>query len=120
MNILNLCKPVVDRSVSKNSVGVYCLGKKTPKGFCVGYVGRSDTNLKRRLLQHVQNGKFSQFYFIPTKTIFDAFRMECREWHRFFELSNVIHPDAPKNLPYICPYCNGSEEIKAGLRRLTK
>jgi hypothetical protein len=46
--------------------------------------------------------------------------MECREWHRFFKLGNAIHPDAPKNLPYICPYCNGSKEIKAGIRRLTK
>jgi|TARA_Y100000310_G_C20683511_1_gene817540 hypothetical protein len=120
MELLKLCKPVVDGIVSNGLVGVYCLGEKSPKGFHVGYVGRSDTDLRRRLLQHVQSGKFSYFYFVQTETIFDAFRIECREWHRFFELGNAIHPDAPKNLPYICPYCNGSKEIKSGLRRLSK
>lgn len=117
MKILELSKPIIEGEISKGLVGAYCLGVKTDKGFNAGYVGRSDTDIRRRLLQHAEVGKFSNFYFIPTKTIFDAFMIECREWHRFFALSNSIHPDAPKNLPYICSYCNASREIKAGLRR---
>ena len=92
--------------VPKNATGVYFLANKENGKFVLKYVGRSDTKLRNRLLQHAKEGKYSYFSFVLTRTIFDAFRIECREYHNAVNLDNKIHPRKPKNLDYKCPYCN--------------
>jgi len=115
LDVLNLQKAAIDRNIPTPATGIYYLGTLQDGCLSVQYVGRSDTDLRRRLLQHTSEGKFTFFSFRLTKTILEAFRLECREWHRFCETLNLIHPDAPKSLPYLCPYCNASKEIKSGL-----
>ena len=115
--IYKLTKSVISSLFEKSKIGIYVLGNYTNDYFKVGYVGRSDTDLRYRLLQHSKNNQYSYFYYIATNTIFEAFKLECREWHRFFNIKNSIHPDAPNNIPYICPYCNGAKEIHQGLKK---
>ena len=109
--IFRLDEAVVKTLFGKNIIGMYVLGDYTEGHFKVGYVGRSDKSLRNRLLQHSKTNEYNYFYYTPTDTIFEAFKLECREWHRFFDITNSIHPDSPNNLPYKCPYCNAAKEI---------
>jgi len=109
--IYKLTEAVVKTLFGKNIIGMYVLGDYEEDYFKVGYVGRSDTDIRKRLLQHSKNNEYDYFFAIPTDTIFEAYKLECREWHRFFDINNSIHPDAPNNLPYKCPYCNAAKEI---------
>lgn len=104
--IYELSKRIVNLVVPKRSVGVYRLGIKRRERFWLYYFGRSDTDLRRRLAQHVKDALFSHFSFETTETIFEAYRRECREWHMgIAQAKNFIHPRVPKGLPYRCVYC---------------
>ena len=106
IRVYNLKPLIIKQIVPKKSVGSYRLGIFSEEQFDVLYFGRSDTDLRRRLLQHAKEGKFSHFTFEETNGLFDAFRQECRDWHmKILNTKNCIHPFAPKRLPYICPYC---------------
>lgn len=105
IEVYRLSKDIVNRFVPRKTVGVYRLGVKERHGFRVRYFGRSDTNLRKRLLKHADERRFTYFSFEETSTILEAFRQECREWHMMMKTENVIHPDAPKSLPYRCIYC---------------
>jgi hypothetical protein len=108
---------MIDQKISKNKIGVYLLGKYSKGHFEIKYVGRSDNCLRSRLKNHTSNGEHTHFSVIFTNTIFESFRRECLEWHnRGACLCNQIHPDAPRNIPYVCPYCNtlSNFEIIAG------
>lgn len=100
-------KPVeIKQLVPKKSVGSYRLGVFSDENLDVRYFGRSDTDLRRRLLQHAKEEKFSHFTFETANMLFDAFRQECRDWHmNISNIKNCVHPFAPKRLPYVCPYC---------------
>ncbi len=95
----------VEHSVSKNATGTYFLAKNVNSDIHLKYIGRSDTRLRERLLNHVKIGKYTHFSFQLTNTIYEAYRIECREWHNAIDLDNKIHPKKPKNLNYRCPYC---------------
>ena len=47
----------------------------------VVYVGRSDRNLRARLLNHQKTGKYEYFRFTTAKNSIEAFDEECRGWH---------------------------------------
>lgn len=111
MRVYKLIKSVIGHKISRNSIGVYWLGRFSKGHFEITYIGRSDGCLKRRLLQHTELGKYGHFAFKITPTIFDAFRLECQEWHNRACVYNLIHPDSPRNLPYICPYCLTQKEF---------
>jgi hypothetical protein len=100
-----LKKKEVRQQVPKHSTGTYFLAIRSGEGYLIKYVGRSDTHLRQRLLTHVENNKYTHFSIEITNTIFEAFRLECREWHNSFPLDNKIHPRKPKRLDYQCPYC---------------
>jgi hypothetical protein len=107
---LRLIAEVVQASLPTDQIGFYRLGYLRDGHFEVGYFGRSDTSLRRRLLQHCQNAPETHFTCLPTSTILEAFRLECGEWHLGRPgVRNKIHPDAPKLLGYSCPYCELSE-----------
>jgi hypothetical protein len=105
MNIRDLGSRDIVASVPKNATGVYYLGSLNNGEFILKYIGRSDTRLLNRLLDHAKKGCYTKFSFELTETIFHAYRIECREWHNDIQLDNKVHPRAPKNLPYECPYC---------------
>lgn len=108
-----LDRKVIERLVAPRTVGFYRLGTVCNGTFERRYIGRSDTGLRRRLLEHAVDGRHTHFQAEPTETIYEAFRRECAAWHRANgELENVVHPAAPKFLGYTCPYC----QLRASLR----
>ena len=98
--------------VEEEKIGNYALGYKNNKGtFVVKYVGRSDTDLQRRLVEHISDGeKYQYFKFSYADDAVEAFEKECRNYHDFGEsrkLNNKRHPDRPDGQTNLtCPYCD--------------
>lgn len=70
------------------------------------YVGRSDTDLRRRLLQHAAAGTSEYFRYDVHPSASHAFRAECSLYHALdAPLTNRIHPDAPDYLDVDCAFC---------------
>lgn len=109
--VYELASNVVGQTVARHHIGAYVLGFFQSGAFVGKYVGRSDRCLQARLLRHAADGRYSHFRLHPTQTIFAAFQTECREWHAIPGLENKIHPDAPKRLPYTCPYCGAGRDV---------
>ncbi len=79
--------------------GIYFLGNLKDGKFLVGYVGRSDFSLKKRLLGHNHLNKFKFFCFSTTTTKKDAFFLETEHWYlNKGKTLNKIHPNKPSNL----------------------
>ena len=101
-----LVASVVRHTVPAGIVGAYSLGSNTST--TPQYVGRSDTDLRRRLLQHSVKGRFDWFIATPTKDSYSAFYLECRSWHSLMRspLTNRIHPAMPIGNAVMCPFCD--------------
>ena len=70
------------------------------------YVGRSDIDLRGRLLQHCAAGLADYFSYDVHRTAQTAFDVECSLWHALAgPLANAIHPDAPDGSGARCPFC---------------
>ena len=96
----------IDAAVKGVGVGAYALGYMKGQTFEVHYVGRSDTDLKKRLKDHVlEPYTVFKFGFLPNASA--AFVKECELYHDFgmAALDNDKHPDAPKNSALTCPRC---------------
>jgi len=93
-------------SFPKETIGNYALGEIDNAGdFIVGYVGRSDTNLRERLMTHHED-RYSHFKFSYAKSPQEAFEKECRNFHDFGGaevLDNDIHPAVPAGTKLSCP-----------------
>ena len=112
--IAQLTRRNVCHNVGRRTKGSYQLGFLDPVGsFLPMYPGRSDTDSRRRLLDHVRAGIYTHFRFFPTRTVREAFTRECRDYHLLLEMGidNVIHPRRPRNLSYECPYCKGGASL---------
>ena len=99
----------VTHAIERRSIGNYWLGRFLHNGaFFARYVGRSDTCLQRRLLEHAADRKHDAFVVREAPTVKEAYEIECREWHMMGceRLANSIHPRVPRHLNYSCPYCN--------------
>lgn len=73
------------------------------------YVGRSDTDLRRRLVQHAAAGTNEYFRYDVHLSATHAFRAECSLYHAVDRpLANRIHPDAPDYLDIECAFCSTS------------
>lgn len=115
---LNMSGPYVfvdtemQAEVRDDKIGNYALGYENDNGsFLVKYVGRSDTDLRRRLIEHYNNRETYEFFkFKYAKSVEDTFIEECRNYHDFGEsksLDNERHPDRPDGKKYLtCPYCD--------------
>lgn len=102
----DLTNESIDRNITKTSAGNYALGYVTDGTFYVRYVGRSDTDVNKRLKDHV--GKHKSFKYSYASSPKAAFEKECNNFHDFGEekkLENDIHPDRPKNSDWKCPRC---------------
>lgn len=99
----------VNREVTKVSAGNYALGHINENGgFVPKYVGRSDSDISKRLLQHVNDGLYKSFKYSYETSPKAAFEKECVNYHDFIkQLDNKIHPDRPDNSKsWKCPVCD--------------
>ena len=107
MEIYQLDRETVTRSIARGTIGCYQLGDFTPDGrFRMRYIGRSTTCLQHRLLDHASMSEYGAFGFVKTESVKETHQLECLWFHTHRELlDNVRHPDAPRSLPYTCPFC---------------
>ncbi len=85
--------------------GVYLLAN-TPDGV-VRYVGRSDTSVRARLLQHAAHSRYSFFLVEHIRDPVDAFLRECGLYHYYTSsIENEIHPRRPVGCSDACPRCS--------------
>lgn len=105
--------PEVIREVVKPAhSGVYVLGNEKD-GFQYGYVGRSDTCLKSRLLAHNHLYEYDYFIFTYTRSSQHAFFIESEWFHNCKKsgIGNLIHPASPQGSGLECPYCHFASHI---------
>lgn len=70
------------------------------------YVGRSDSDLRRRLLQHTGAGTAEYFSYDIHPSPWQAFQAECSLYHATIgQLTNRVHPRAPTSVATVCPFC---------------
>lgn len=70
------------------------------------YIGRSDTDLQRRLLNHPYLYTAEYFEYYSFQTVEKAFLSESALYHCFQDsLLNQIHPATPAHSDLICPIC---------------
>lgn len=104
--LLRLSPWIIKAVIPQNIIGNYILytfknGQAVPI-----YVGRSDIDLKNRLLQHAYANKAEYFEFIVQKSSKNAFELECALFHALEkEIINKIHPDMPNGKKAKCPFC---------------
>lgn len=81
--------------------GVY-LFYKTWDGPC-RYVGRSDTNLRRR----IAGRPYKYFRYKHTSDEIEAYSWECQYYHRYIDtIDNINHPGKPWGYTGLeCPVC---------------
>jgi len=115
----DLNKESIINNVSKASGGNYALGivDANTDNFHVTYVGRSDSDVKDRLIQHLSETKDIVSKFELKNTSFkysfatspkEAFEKECLNYHDFVrsnKLSNKAHPENSEGLNWKCPIC---------------
>lgn len=100
--------PLTSSSIEEHSwpgwAGAYIL--KHTKGGPPRYVGRSDTNITRRLKEQARDKDYSYFRVEHKDTALDAWVREANLYHRHKnKLDNEDHPNPPEG--YSCPRCNG-------------
>ena len=97
----------IDKYVSE-SIGNYALGYSDDTTFYPQYVGRSDTNLNKRLKDYldVKKEDIKEFRFSYAENAIAAYFKECRNYHDFNLKYNDIHPDKPNGQGSLkCPVC---------------
>ena len=96
----------VNRHVPPEQLGVYKLGYLQRGTFPVYYVGRSDFDLPKRLMDHVREGRYKRFAFTCVQPAEDGYDLECALWHRYYgDLDNHIHPAIPHGYRKTCLVC---------------
>lgn len=98
----------IQSKVVEERIGNFALGFFSDDGnFYPKYVGRSDSDLKVELQNHLQDkSHHSKFKFRYAKSITDAFHVECNNFHDFEKsLENKIHPDSPNYMNLKCLIC---------------
>ncbi len=93
----------INTAVSIISPGAYALGASRDNTFYVGYVGRSDSDVRGRLRDHVDAyAQFKYEYYASPKA---AFEKECHLYHDFTPAANDVHPARPSGSGWKCPRC---------------
>lgn len=97
----------INSTVTRVSPGNYALGYTNPETnrFVVKYVGRSDTDVKGRLISWLGNTSRPQFKYCYASSPKTAFEKECRNWHDFNPEDNTAHPAKPSGANWACPVC---------------
>jgi hypothetical protein len=72
----------------------------------VVYLGRSDTDLRRRLLEHALARRGDHFTWHVHSSAWAAWIDECSQWHDLPGLAeNLVHPARPDSSDDRCPFC---------------
>ena len=91
-------------AIDRVAPGVYALGyPASDDGFCVLLVGRSDTDVRAALINHI--GTHRLFKYILTATPLLAFEKECELFHNFSPPTNRRHPERTGGTKWTCPRC---------------
>ena len=99
-------KETINDVITRTSAGNFSLGYVDNSTFYVLYVGRADSDVKERLLQHLGE-KYTEFKFSYATSPKNAFEKECQNYHDFNPRDNIIHPDRPSNSKdWKCPVCD--------------
>ncbi|GIH28488.1 hypothetical protein Aph01nite_67980 [Acrocarpospora phusangensis] len=99
---MRLARWVIRAVIPVGLIGTYILHR----GSSPVYVGRSDTDLRRRLLEHSARARGEYFSYDVHYTSEQAFEVECSLFHALRPaLTNVLHPDRPNHLTSPCPFC---------------
>lgn len=112
-------EPSVVRSVVPHGVvGVYQLARYENGQLIIGYVGRSDSDLQKRLAGHNLMYAFDYFWFHKVRNPHSAFLAEAGMWHALKDelaLVNKAHPAVPGGKAVGCPYCRALAQIRRTL-----
>lgn len=84
----------------RGCMGVYVLSKD---GRTASYVGRSDSDLQRRIASSAAEGSYIHFWFDYATSPMDAYKYECELYHHYTPSDNEIHPQVPVNSNWRCP-----------------
>lgn len=97
----------INNVITRTSAGNYALGYINENDrFVPLYVGRADSDVRGRLLQHLGEN-YSRFKFSYATSPKAAFEKECQNYHDFNPRDNKIHPDRPSNSKeWKCPVCD--------------
>jgi hypothetical protein len=97
----------VDGSVEGNRIGNYALGSADKQGsLTVGYVGRSDRDLRAEIKSYLGKKRYPHFKFSYATSATEAYLKECQNFHDFkMEERGQIHPAKPRESGIICPVC---------------
>jgi len=91
--------------VTPRRAGVFALGYNGGgEAFYVNYIGRSDANLRQRLLDLI--GSDVSFKFAVSANARAAFMRECELFHAFRPRGNRLHPSRPPASGWTCPNCS--------------
>ncbi len=101
--------------VTRDFPGTYVLSRD---GTHADYIGRSDSNLKERLLKHKNNGYYRYVWFDYAVSPKEAYEVECEWYHRYGPLNNVFHPGVPGSSHLICPICSFSHHKERDTDRM--
>lgn len=95
--------------IPKGYKGTYILYSQDKNVVEPIYVGRSDTDLQRRLLNHPYLGSADYFEYFTFDTAEKAYLSETALFHSFeYSLINEIHPAMPAHSHVKCPFCNST------------
>jgi hypothetical protein len=102
----SLTRDGVEAAVAAGAhAGAYALGYMGQDGvFYIGYVGRSDDNIRERLKEQASL-PHSQFFFGYFANAREAYAHECWMYHTFNPPANKVHPAKPKNSLASCAQC---------------
>jgi hypothetical protein len=84
--------------------GCYVLDRSSTGSFEVHYTGRADYDLEERLGSWLGT-QYLYFKFLSLSDRKSAYEMECKVYHNLRPVDNRMHPDAPDNTNYTCPFC---------------
>lgn len=83
------------------------------------YVGRSDTDIRRRLLRHCTDQRGAYFTYDVHNNPVSAYDMECAMFHALSpQLTNRIHPDRPDFHETSCVFCRSEQRATRRFRDL--
>ena len=107
-------RDTINSVITRKCCGNYALGYLNDNTFIVEYVGRADSDVKARVLQHIDED-YERFKFSYATSPKDAFEKECKNYHDFGgdegKLDNKIHPDRPSNSKnWKCPCCDNFDD----------
>lgn len=101
--LLRLRPWLVRALIPANQIGTYLLYTDQGNLF---YIGRSDTDIQRRLVRHSTDRRGEYFTYDIHHTVTSAFDVECALFHIHADkLSNRLHPDRPDFHLVTCAFC---------------